>query len=74
MSEMVERVARAICDSDQLTPYDTLDEGWRNIYRREAWVALTALREPTEAMLEAGSHKGDPLIAWQAMVDEALKA
>lgn len=60
MSEMVERVAKAIHNSE----YN--GDGnfhWReetaDIYRRAARAALTAMREPTKAMVEAGLYDED---------------
>ncbi len=69
MSEMIERVAKAIYD----TFYDGApwppvpnDDGLRTIddYREAAREALEAMRTPTHAVMDA---------AWQAMIDEALK-
>lgn len=80
MSEMVERVARAICG-------DPNDDG-RNVlevHRQRARLAIAAMREPTEAMVEAGVRLGCPeggggditaseaTDTWQKMIDEALK-
>lgn len=57
MSEMVERVARAVCkangtdpDNDDFPPCD-----WRN-YVPEANAAIAAMREPTGAMIDAGAN------------------
>jgi hypothetical protein len=79
MSEMVERVARAICAKNA-----TLD--WRE-YRDEAKRAIAAMREPTNAMIEAGVEILEPSEhavygsdcygseahgVWRAMIDAAL--
>ncbi len=45
-------------------------------YKEAARAVLSALREPDEGMIEAGSRGGDvPYAAevWQAMIDQALK-
>lgn len=82
MSEMVERVARAIAEEINGGKFD--DARWynddqRDVHRRRARAAIEAMREPTEAMLTAGDsamiRKDDAAAdAWQAMVDEALKS
>lgn len=73
MSEMVERVAQAICGDDN--PANILE-----IHRHRARAAIAAMREPTEGMVEAGQNSGViydaglvPHHVWQAMIDEALK-
>lgn len=67
MSEMVERVARAMCrqhnldgfglditEDDHITRYvnNTVDKEWPK-WSREARAAIEAMREPTDAMLDA---------------------
>ena len=74
MSEMVERVAKAMVDEDG-------DYTVRDHHRRRARAAIAAMREPTQRMLEVGRRgpnreymwDHDALVAWQDMVDEALK-
>lgn len=66
MSEMVERVARAICAADD-EPWDELGEtsednapfGYsRQWYRGLARAAIAAMREPTEEMISGeGVHE-----------------
>ena len=81
MSEMVERVARAIHDAMDIT--DSLDATAAETYAR---AAIEAMREPTEDMLvDAGVMEGfngyvdegdedRPHIEWwQAMIDKALE-
>lgn len=84
MSEMVERVARAICESEKMNPDDALG-GWIH-WQDAARAAIEAMREPTEAMLLV---RCDPLLRlgdeatprvmqwrngfWHGMIDEALK-
>jgi hypothetical protein len=58
MNEMIERVARAICvdeyeDPDELL--DTNDPVWTD-YISRARAAIEAMREPTDAMKEAGGN------------------
>lgn len=78
-SEMVEQVARAIKRARALpgtNPVARLSD----VDRRAARAAIEAMREPTEAMLDAacqadGSRRPNPeaLIHWQAMIDTALE-
>ena len=77
MSDMVERVARALreCDCDPMHN----DEDYANM----AYAAIAAMREPTEAMIaksldgKAGDYLGvGPKVVtavWQAMIDAALE-
>jgi hypothetical protein len=84
MSEMIERVARALCVAAGQDPdfnYDphginrTDDVRWRvNVTKARA--AIEAMREPTEGMVYADTVKewpSDACAAWKAMIDEALK-
>lgn len=72
MSEMVERVARAIRDGMPLEPT------WED-WQEQAREAIAAMREPTEAMNLAGwlspmsPPMSPPKWCWQAMIDAALK-
>lgn len=86
---MVEQVARALCKEASIDP-DKSDE-WAPGVDRKNWesrigaarAAIGAMREPTEAMVDAGSDIEDidgndigltaAQDAWQAMIDEALK-
>ncbi len=94
--EMVERVARAIYEADPMMisitgerlTWDTLEFGVPNGGHRArcyryARAVIAAMREPTEAMVDAGNANGlnywrcDPPTAdaeasWRAMIDEAL--
>lgn len=60
MSEMLERVARAICRGGMTGPKDHLDEqensNWR-MFVVEARAAIAAMREPTNAMIVTGDEK-----------------
>lgn len=54
MSEMVERVAKAIFDRGSVLqkPWEEADDGHREFYRSLARAAIEAMREPTEAMVD----------------------
>ena len=92
MSEAVESVARAIhealrgdrpgtSDSDinPLKPpeWGDLKPYYRALACHQARAAISAMREPTEAMKTAWNGPKpwdqDALEVWQAMIDEALK-
>ena len=71
MNKMVERVAQAMMDSDY-----SEDGAPVNIhFGILAKAAISAMREPTEEMIEAGwNASGDqPQTHWTAMINEALK-
>lgn len=63
MSEMVERVARAIKDAEQMH--------WNDMAR----AAIEAMREPTAKMVVIADSSLRPISPriWRAMIDEALK-
>lgn len=87
MSEMVERVARAIYEQRNgfgAKPWGRQPASHREPYLHDAKAALKAAREPTTAMLRAGSSTWDEKISatepfphdlgtWRAMIDEALR-
>jgi hypothetical protein len=72
MSEMVERVAKAMALADGGNAY------WKP-YMREARAAIEAMREPTDNMkfvasnTSLGFSPGDVADGWRLMIDEALK-
>lgn len=69
MSEMVERVALAIPGSNDSTNI-------LSIHRDRARLAIEAMREPTDEMIEGGSQIEGVSPAkriWHTMIDEALK-
>jgi hypothetical protein len=76
MSEMAERVARAMHGNRYEWPRPEFAEH-REDYREMARRAIAAMREPTEAMLNAANSEevGHPwaTLAWRAMIDAALK-
>lgn len=68
MSEMVERVAQAICGDGN--PANVL-----GIHRDRARLAIAAMREPTEDMCNE-AECAEPFSfesMWRAAIDEALK-
>jgi len=76
-NEMVERVARAICDAEG-KPWGVFDEAAIRLAR----VAIAVMREPTEAMVEIGrdARWRSPIRdgnsareIWRAMIDASLK-
>ena len=69
MSEMIERVAKAINDVDGCY---VQPQPWHYI---EAKAAIEAMCEPTEEMLEAGAYDLDMKLETQYknMIDAALK-
>lgn len=77
MSEMIERVARAICAAT--SPGEPC-ENQCQACTRDARAAIAAMREPTRAMLRSGFTRrpefdlGDDTFkrVWQGMVDGAL--
>lgn len=89
---MIEKMARAMWLDDvgiQFAGTAEAEADWdyqRNIYFTHARAALQALREPTEAMINAGAweiieprersaegEENSTLTVWQAMIDEALQ-
>lgn len=77
MSEMVERVARAFYEAQFVNvnriEWETRSRQGRNEYMRAARAAIAAMRDPTEAMLEAGPP--EPYMdcgVWAKMIDAAL--
>lgn len=83
MTTMIERVARAayknwILGVEDLEPrWKDLPESHRENMMASMRAALAELREPTEAMVDAGWHETVPncLVrpCWQAMIDAALE-
>lgn len=87
MSDMIERVARAIADEMagdwSHIPERSAGETSREDLRVAARLAIEAMREPTELMLWDGKCSLDPLMpshfelqdiraCWEAMIDAAL--
>lgn len=67
MSEMVERVASALIARRALA-------GREEDPHTLARIAIEAMREPTKAMLKAGTmYVTPPHKVWPAMIDAALK-
>lgn len=85
MSEMVERVARAIAVAGNGGTWDDwYSEDQKEFHRRRARAAIEAMREPTKAMVKAGTISWDPMDGspirpmfdpkrpYEAMIDTAL--
>lgn len=71
MSEMIERVAKAIWGD--LGDWENTDGDMKESVRREARRAIAAMREPTEAMMLSPCVWGeDDKEAYQAIIDAAL--
>ena len=76
MSEMIERVARAIFK--EMLPAIRMTEQDAAYYSTVAHAAIEAMREPTEAMIKEGAYgsgedsAGVACGAWKAMIDAAL--
>ena len=80
MSEMVEKVARAICRASGFEPdhTDHLDRVFWTLYTQEARAAIKAMMEPTEKMIEAGDYQNKHAVlqiraTWFAMLTAALE-
>ncbi len=71
MSEMVERIARIMCNKAG-RPWDADSREYWMVSARQL---LGAIREPTEAMVDAGwGQGGTPDAIWPAMIDAALRS
>ena len=89
MNEMIERVAVALYAADgfALAIYSP-EESWprdrenvRRRYREKARVVITAMREPTDSMTDAGMNvgsfpmcNGEVVVRWHAMIDSVLSS
>lgn len=74
---MVERVAKAMWESNHEGRWEDWRDGQdvsRQIYKKEAALAIEAMREPTIDMVQEGDdYRGfSSRTIWQAMIDEAL--
>jgi len=54
-NEMIERIAKAMYDSNQFARPLEKSPNWVEHYRRQARAAISAMREPTDAMKHAGA-------------------
>ena len=84
MTDMIERVARAMAENDS-GPMDSalFAIHWREFgegYIDSARVAIAAMRKPTQEMLDAGTNAGlpgydyaPPDTTYPAMIDAALE-
>jgi hypothetical protein len=88
MSEMVERVTKAVRNAREMSLCGLCDRGYRRLTRCSceeiARAVIEAMREPTERMLDSGACYEDQdhrFIAegdisrdiWRAMIDSALQ-
>ena len=71
-SEMVERVARAICTAQTFGPHNLSE-----FYKAAARAAIAAMREPTDGMYTAGERLQPSGVSataiYRTMIDEALR-
>lgn len=78
-SEMIERVAKAIHSHDFPTYALKWEDTKQQIYLDVARIAIEAMKEPTQAMLDAAEKSGSleegssAYGCWQAMIEAALK-
>ena len=74
MTTMRERIARAVCDHDNLGTWDELSEGLQRYFMNLADAVLAAIEEPDEAMFESLHDldytvpRDEALDIWRAMV------
>lgn len=79
MSEMIERVAKALKGYEAAVLLDTgsVNPGGKEYWEGKARAAIEAMREPTAAMIDAGDDStgssGLAIVHWETMIDEALK-
>lgn len=82
LNEMIERVSKAIHDSDEwpwasTKIFDELEDHQKEIFYKFAMAAIKAMREPTEemCMVDAPDMPAGGSIeeVWKAMIDEILK-
>lgn len=81
MSEMVERVAKAIFgNSHAIGFWDKVDDHFRDFYKESARRAIKAMREPTTAQYDALSATNklwkelNSEEVWKTYIDAALKS
>lgn len=75
MSEMVERVARAMYDfAEGAGQWESASASDVAMATDLARAAIAAMREPTKGMYLAGLNSSGTIHAvWEALIDEALK-
>jgi hypothetical protein len=78
-TNMIERVARALCAADGHDPdgssFSSCGDPYWEFYRIKAKAAVSAMREPTGAMVYAGflpDREATSAEVWPAMIDAAL--
>lgn len=81
MTDMIERVARAIVDTWAAGAVGVEGGGWdaqddfgKDAARKCARAAIAAMREPTDEMKQAGFWDGNATLStYRAMIDAALE-
>ena len=84
MSDMVERVARALCLSRKNVPNECYREGFKEEFVNKNWhlfvddarAAINAMYEPTPNMVEEAAcldGQSTAVAVWHAMIETALK-
>jgi hypothetical protein len=82
MSDMIERIARAMCEEDGAnwnaanfneTANGDEPEEQREYWRAKARAVLEAMKEPTPEMVEAGYGYSRPEDSWFAMISKAME-
>lgn len=81
MSEMIERVAKALFSGSVYHGYNkgTLDAEWfrmKGIHMAQAKAAIEAMREPSQEMIDVVRQRpwlSEAINDYRAMIDEALK-
>lgn len=71
MTMMLERIARAICEQSGIG-WESVGPDYREICEGFALAAVKAMREPDDAMKDAGMDAIDHLDAWASMIDSIL--
>jgi len=74
-NEMIERVAKAIFAIDFPTGKLLWEKAQQDIYLKIAKAAIEAMKEPTQAMFDAGAYDLDMTLKqqWERMIEAALK-
>lgn len=73
MNEMIERMAKAMFESENKIPWRSLHCETRQWLDR-ARISFNVIREPTAAMLDVGLYwTTDSEECWRAMIDAAMQ-
>lgn len=79
MTDMIERASQAMClalrgDSPSVVEWERLSEAGKDRYRVMAKAALSALQDPTPAMVEAGRDAANAITEPDFGADEDFAA